>query len=106
MDIYDREYLKEFLIALFGQQAKSWHPNDELFDLTYELISESGECDEAMKLVPEPLGPGKNTLKWLSKEARSKFLKMLAENKEHYTLCVKAAAYRMAQRFHMAALGV
>ncbi|AZR43318.1 hypothetical protein [Marinobacter salarius] len=50
--------------------------------------------------------PGKNVLKWLSKEARSKFLKTLAENKEHYTLCVEAAAYRMAQRFHMAALGV
>ncbi|AHI33078.1 hypothetical protein AU15_06705 [Marinobacter salarius] len=58
-----------------------------------------------MKFVPEPLSPGESALKWLSREARSKFLKTLAENKEHYTLCVKAAAYRMAQCFHMAALG-
>lgn len=106
MDIYEREYLKEFLVALFDRKAKSWHPNEELFNLTYQLISESGECGEAMQFVPEPLGPGKNAMKWLSKEARSKFLKTLAENKEHYVLCLRAAAYRMAQRFDMAAMGV
>lgn len=106
MDIYEREHLKEFLVALFGRQAQSWYPNELLFNLTYELIEESGECSEALRYVPEPLTPGKNVFKWLTKEARSKFLKTIAENKEQYVACLKAAAYRMAHRFHLAAQGV
>lgn len=106
MDIYDRDHLKEFLVSLFGQQARSWFPNEQLFNLTYELVQESGECTEAMRYVPEPLAPGKNAFKWLAKEARSKFLKTLAETKEHYVMCLKTAAWRMVHRFHLAAQGV
>lgn len=80
MDIYDREHLQEFLVALYGSQAKSWYPNEALFNLTFELVQESGECSAAMRYVPEPLAPGKNVFKWLAKEARTKFLAALAEN--------------------------
>ncbi len=30
MDIYNREHLKEFLVALFGKQANSWHQEKHL----------------------------------------------------------------------------
>lgn len=106
MEIYDRAHLKEFLVALFGQQAQSWYPNEQLFNVTYELIDASGECGEALRYIPEPIAPGRNAFKWLAKEARSKFLKTIAENKEQYVVCLRAAAYRMAHRFHLAAQGV
>ena len=106
MDIYDREHLTEFLVALFGKQANSWHPNEELFNLTYKLVAESGGCSEAMRYVPEPLAPGKAPFKWLKKEVRSKFLKTVQENREQYVICLRGAAYNMALEFKMAAQGV
>ncbi|WP_148707064.1 hypothetical protein [Marinobacter sp. F3R11] len=106
MDIYDREHLKQFLVTLFGQQAASWHPNEQLFNLTYELVEESGSCSEAIKYVPGPLGPARNAYKWMAREARSKFLQALSENRDHYTICIGAAAYRMVHRFQLAAQGV
>lgn len=106
MDIYDRDHLKQFLIALFGQQAKSWFPNEQLFNLTYELIEESGNCSDAMRYVPEPLGPARNAFKWMAKEARRKFLAAIVENKEQYSICLSTAAYRMVRRFQMVAQGI
>lgn len=106
MDIYERDHLQQFLITIFGQQAASWFPNEPLFNLTYELIQESGGCTEAMRYVPEPLGPARNAFRWMAKEARKKFLKTIAENKDHYAMCIGTAAYRMAHRFHLAAQGV
>lgn len=106
MDIYNREYLKEFLVALYGKQAESWHPNEQLFDLTYKLVAESGKCSEAMRYVPEPMAVGKSPFKWLKKEVRSKFLKTLRDNKERYVICLRGAAYNMAFEFKLAAQGL
>lgn len=106
MDIYERDYLKQFLVALFGKQAAGWFPNEQLFNLTYELIAETNACSDAMRYVPEPLGPARNAFRWMAKEARKKFLKTISENKDAYVICVNAAAYRMVHRFHLAAQGV
>ena len=106
MDLHERDDLKEFLTTLYGPQVNGWAMNDELFNLTYKLVSESSSCSDAMDFVPRPLAPGKEPIKWLTKQVRSMFLRALKERKEYYVSCLKAAAYNMKPEFEMAAQGV
>jgi len=106
MDLYDRDNLKAFLVTLFGNQANNWPMSEKMFNLTFELVSESSACSSAMAFVPRPIPYGQTPFKWLAKEVRSKFLKRLKNDKEHYVICLKAAAYRMVGKFQMASQGV
>lgn len=106
MDANEQNDLREFLVTLYGSQARSWQPSPELFDLTFELVSESGECTKAMRFVPRPLAPGRSPFRYLATEVRRKFLRALRENRDHYAVCLSAAANRMAHRFHFAAQGL
>lgn len=106
MDLYEREDLKAFLVSLFGSQVNSWTMNDEIFNLTYELVAASSACSDAMDYVPRPMAPGKEPIKWITKEARSMFLRVLKDRKEHYVACLKSAAYNMKSEFIFAAQGV
>lgn len=106
MDLHESDDLRAFLVSLFGNQANNWPMSEGIFNLTFELVSESGQCSGAMDVVPRPLPYGKAPFKWMSKELRGMFLRNLKENKEQYVTCLKAAAYRMAHQFHMAAQGI
>ena len=106
MDLYESDDLRVFLVSLFGNQANNWPMTESIFDLTFELVSESGDCSGAMDLVPRPIPFGKQPFKWMSKELRGAFLRDLKENKEQYVICLKAAAYRMAGQFRLASQGV
>lgn len=106
LDIIEVEQLKSFLVELFGDKANHWNMSSEIFDLTYELISESSECTDAMRWVPHPHPLGSSPIRWMSKEIRRKFIQALKDNKEHYKTCLSTAAYRMATKFEMASQGI
>lgn len=106
MDWYERDDLKEFLVALYGNQANQWPMTESMFDLTFKLISESGSCTRAMDLIPRPAPPTGRPYQWLSKHIRGLFLRELKDNKKQYSICLKATALKMAGEFHMAASGV
>lgn len=103
MTLEEKEYLREFLEGLYGKKVQSWLMDERMFELTMKLISESASCSDLMDLVPRPMSPGKSALKWMKAEARKLFLRQLATRKDHYSVCLKAAAYHMAFDFEMAA---
>ncbi|OUS25995.1 hypothetical protein A9Q99_19655 [Gammaproteobacteria bacterium 45_16_T64] len=106
MDLYEKQDLQEFLVFLFGKQAKNWPMNEGIFNLTYELVEESSSCSSAMDYVPRPVPYGTNPFKWLTKQAREAFVRELKDNKEQYVVCLRAAAVRMVRRFQMESMGV
>jgi len=106
MDLHEQQDLREFLISLYGPQAKGWPMTEGMFNLTYELVSESSACSDAMDYVPRPLPPGREPIKWITKQAREMFLRALKDRKEHYVICLKAAAYTMKFRFVEASMGI
>ena len=59
-----------------------------------------------MDYVPRPLPPGREPIKWLTKQAREAFLRGLKEGKEQYVVCLKAAAYSMKFKFVEASMGL
>ncbi|RMF20003.1 MAG: hypothetical protein D6758_00510 [Gammaproteobacteria bacterium] len=105
MDLHEKEDLRAFLVALFGERARTCPMNDRMFNLTFILMHESGKCSDAMDFVPRPLPPGRAPIQWLKKQVREAFLRKLKNKKEQYVVCVKAAAYRMKHQFEEAALG-
>lgn len=106
MDLHEQDDLRAFLVYLFKEKANGWPMNDQIFNVTYELVSESAQCSSAMDYVPRPMPPGREPIKWLTKEVRGIFLRNLKDNKEHYVICLRAAAYRMVRNFELAAQGV
>jgi hypothetical protein len=54
MDINDRENLREFIIELYGPQARSWPMNETVFNIIYNMLKESSGCSDLMDLVPRP----------------------------------------------------
>ncbi len=106
MDLHEKDNLRAFLVVLFKEKAIGWPMNHKMFNLTYELISESSACSNAMDYVPRPMPLGQQPIKWISKEVRSMFLRNLKNNKNHYAICLKGVAYRMTRRFDAAAQGL
>lgn len=106
MDLHEKDDLRAFLVSLYGAQVNGWPMNDQIFNLTYELVSESSSCSDAMDYVPRPLTPGREPIKWVTKQAREMFLRTLKERKDHYVICLKATAYTMKMKFVEASMGV
>ncbi|NOZ51967.1 MAG: hypothetical protein GXP08_02305 [Gammaproteobacteria bacterium] len=106
MDLHEQDDLRAFLVSLFKDKASKWPMNDKIFNLAYELITESTGCSSAMDYVPKPIPLGREPITWLTKEVRSIFLRNLKDNRHHYATCLKAAAYRMARTFDLAAQGL
>lgn len=102
----EKQNLKSFLVNVYGQQANSWVINDEMFNLTYKMLSESGKCSDVMDLVPRPLAVGQNPANWLTKQVRSMMIRKLKDRKGHYAVCVKTSALKMKTSFLMADAGL
>jgi len=79
--------------------------NEKLFNLTYKLVQESGQCSAGMDFVPRPMPPGASAMKYLKKQVREIFLRAINKNKDLYVICVKAAAFQMASDFKLAGNG-
>ena len=105
MDLYERQDLKDFLVSLFGSKANQWRMNEGIFNLTYELVAESGLCSGMMDFVPRPMPYGVSPMRYLKKELRGVFLRSISKNKNQYVICTKAAAIKMVSRFQEAAMG-
>jgi len=106
MDLYERDDLKEFLIELFGSKARGWPMNEQMFNLTYELVIESNRCSGMMDFVPRPMPPGVSAMRYLADQARGIFLRTIRQNKKQYVSCVKQVSRNMATQFLEAAYGV
>ncbi|HHC7356250.1 TPA: hypothetical protein ACN30S_005022 [Vibrio campbellii] len=106
LSIEEKQDLKSFLVNVYGPQARNWAINDEMFNLTYKMLSESGKCSDLMDLVPRPISVGENPAKWLSKQVRSMILRKLKGRKGHYTVCVKTSAIKMKTNFLMIDAGL
>lgn len=106
LSLEEKQDLKLFLINVYGPQARSWTINDEMFNLTYKMLSESGKCSDVMDLVPRPISVGQNPAKWLTKQVRSMILRKLKDRKGHYAICVKTSALKMKTSFLMIDAGI
>ena len=105
MDLYERQDLQNFLVSLYGTQAYKWHMNEGIFNLTYELVVESGLCSSVMDFVPRPMPPGVSAMKYLAKQAREMFLRSISNNKKQYVICLRVVSAKMVNRFKLEALG-
>ncbi len=102
----EKQNLKLFLVNVYGQQANSWDITDEVFNLTYKMLSESGKCSDVMDLVPRPISVGQNPAKWLTKQVRSMIIRKIKDRKGHYAVCVKTSALKMKTSFLMLDAGL
>lgn len=106
MDINDRENLKEFLVELYGAQAKQWSINESVFNLVNKMINESSACSDLMDNVPRPHALGKAPIKYITKEIRSTIIRKLKDRKEHYSACMQVVAVHYKSQVHMSAIGL
>lgn len=106
MDINDREYLKEFLVELYGAQAKRWSMNEKVFAVVQRMINESSACSDLMDIVPRPHAIGKAPIKYITKEIRSAVIRKLKERKEHYSSCMRVVGAHYKTQVYMSALGL
>lgn len=106
MNLHERQDLKDFLSSLYGQQVNKWPMNEQMFNLTYELVALSGLCSGAMDFVPRPMPYGISPMSYLKKELRGIFLRSISKNKKQYIVCIGGAASRMSNKFKEAALGM
>lgn len=106
MDLHERQDLKDFLVTLYGSKASRWPMNEQIFNLTYKLVAESGLCSGMMDFVPRPIPPGASAMKYLAKQLRETFLRTIAQNKNQYIVCTKIVALKMVNKFEEAATGM
>lgn len=106
MDVNDRDNLKEFLIELYGPQARQWSMNQNVLNIVYKMIGDSQGCSDLMDLVPRPHALGKAPIKYLTKEIRSSILRKLKKRKEYYKSCMNMVAVNYKTHIHMAAIGL
>jgi len=106
MDLYERQDLQDFLVSLFGKQARGWYINEKIFNLTYELVAESSSCSSMMDFVPRPMPPGASAIKYLTKQAREMFIRSIKQSNKQYIVCLKYTAYQMVRKFQLASTGV
>jgi len=105
MDMHERQDLNDFLVTLYGSRASKWPMNEQIFNLTYRLVAESGLCSGMMDFVPRPMPPGASPMRYLAKELRGIFLRTIRQNKRQYISCIKAVALKMKNDFDLAAQG-
>jgi len=105
MNLLERQDLKDFLVSLYGNKVKGWPMNEQIFNLTYKLVAESGLCSGMMDFVPRPMPYGVSPLRYLKKELRGIFLRTIRQNKDQYIICIKHAARNMRAEFELAARG-
>lgn len=106
MESHERQELKNFLISLYGPEVYRWPMNEQMFNLTYELVAFSRQCSGVMDFVPRPMPAGVSPMRYLNKELRGIFLRSISENKKQYIVCLRGASARMANKFKEAALGM
>lgn len=106
MDLHNQDDLRAFLVSVFGNQAKTWNMNEEVFNLTHELIKKTGRCSSAIDLVPRPMKPGQSAFKILTDLARRTFLRHINQNKDIYVLCTTSIARDMVRRFQLASMSL
>ena len=60
----EQENLKAFLVSVYGNQARSWEMNDEVFNQTIYMLQESNKCTDLMDFVPRPMPLGANPISY------------------------------------------
>lgn len=63
----EQENLKAFLVSVYGNQARSWEMNDEVFNQTIYMLQESNKCTDLMDFVPRPMLLGANPISYIKK---------------------------------------
>jgi len=106
MNLHERQDLKDFLISLYGPKVNKWPMNEQMFNLTYELVALSGRCSGVMDFVPRPMPYGVSPMRYLKKELRGIFLRSISKNKKQYIICLRGVSAGMANKFKEAALGM
>ena len=106
MDIYNRDNLTEFLVALYGNQAHSWEINDEVAKQVILMVLETEKCSKAMDFIPRPHPYGSNPLSWLGKEAAKGLFRHLKNNKDQYAVCASKASLVWRSKIQMASMGL
>lgn len=95
MELWEREALREFLVEVYGPSAQQWPMNEKVFNLTYQMILDANECSEIIDLVPRPMPPGAQPLKWITKQVRQMLFRAMKEKKVRLKACTSTiAAYR------------
>lgn len=106
MDINDRDNLSEFIVELYGPQARTWTVNEKVFEIIYDMLSESSGCSDLMDIVPRPHALGKAPIKYITKEVRSSIIREIKDRKRHYTVCIKYVAANYRSKIQMSAMGI
>lgn len=102
----EQQNLRDFLVAVYGSQVKSWNMNDSVFNLTYKMVAESKKCSDAMDFVPRPVATMQSPIKYLSKIARGILLRKLKNNKQQYKICIKVASLKFRTAIQLASMGL
>lgn len=106
MDFYSREYLKDFLVALYGEQARPWDMNEEVANQVVLMIIETDKCSRAIDYIPRPLPYGSNPVSWLGKEAAKGLFRHLSDNKEQYAICYATGSANWRSKIQLASMGL
>lgn len=98
--------LHDVLEKFYGPLVRHWAVTPLTYEVLGRLITGSGECTQAMHLVPRPWDLS-SPLKWASKQVRQAVVRYLKSTEgQHYVLCMKAAARNLRTDFEMAAQGI
>lgn len=101
----EQENLKAFLASVYGNQARSWEMNDEVFNQTIYMLQESNKCTDLMDFVPRAMPLGANPISYIKKTARNILLRKLKNSKNQYKVCVSTSAAKFKTKLVLAGLG-
>jgi hypothetical protein len=99
----EQNEFREFLIVIYGEQAKSWNINLTVLELFGQLLQTSDSCSRYMDKVPRPFVAG-SIIKWVSKQARDAIIRHLKNGGEQYLVCLRASGLSLKTDFYMASL--
>lgn len=105
MDFYSKEYLKEFLIALYGEQARPWDINEKVANQVILMVMETEKCSRAMDYIPRPIPYGSTPLSWLGKEVAKGLFRHLNDNKDQYAICYAVGSLGWRSKIQLASMG-
>lgn len=87
------------LEQLYGPQAQQWRITHDTYRIFGEMIVDSGQCTQAMHLVPRPYDMS-HPLKWAKRQVRQALTRYFGSDEgRHYLLCLRGAALRMKMQF-------
>ncbi|NTS77910.1 hypothetical protein HR060_13705 [Catenovulum sp. SM1970] len=101
----EKENLRAFLSAVYGNQVNGWSMNNDVFNLTFKMLEDSRKCSDLMDYVPRPMALGQAPINYVRKSIRETLLRKLKNNKAHYRACIGVVANKKKTKIYMAAMG-